>query len=214
MERGLTRGQMLRGSAALAAFLFVSRTVRAEDEEITRDMIFNDPDTPTAGNLQGDLTIVAFLDYNCPFCKASSVHLERLVKTDGKIKLVYKDWPVLEPTSIIGAKLALAARYQNQYVAAHSALMEIPGTGVSSDAMIAALGKTPIDMKRLLADVESHDEDILKVIKRTLAIADDIGFRGTPGFIVGPYKVNQSLDYDSFKKAVADGRKLLKAKKK
>jgi len=214
MKHRFTRSQIIRGGAAMATLLIVPQTGWADDAEITPDMILNDPDTPTFGNLHGDLTIVAFLDYNCPFCKASSAHLERVVKTDGKIRLVYKDWPVLEPTSIIGAKLALAAKYQDQSVAAHAALMKIPGTGVSSDAMLAALRKTPIDMNRLVADVDAHNEDITKLIERNLAMADYIGFQGTPGFIIGPYKVNQALDYDAFKKAVADGRALLKEKKK
>src|SRR5689334_3975178 len=118
MKHRFTRSQIIRGGAAMAALLLVPQTGWAGDAEIRPDMILNDPDAPTSGNLHGDLTIVAFLDYNCPFCKASAVHLDRIVKADGKIRLVYKDWPVLEPTSIIGAKLALAAKYQDQYVTA------------------------------------------------------------------------------------------------
>jgi len=79
---------------------------------ITREMILNDPDAPIGGNPKGDVTIVAYLDYNCPFCKKSTPDLDRIVKEDGKIRLVYKDWPILFPTSIYGAQLALAAKIQ------------------------------------------------------------------------------------------------------
>ncbi len=55
------------------------------------EAILNDPATPVAGNPAGDVTIVAFMDYNCPFCKKSSPDLERFVNDDGNVRLVYKD---------------------------------------------------------------------------------------------------------------------------
>ena len=67
--------------------MFASAPAFATEGEITRDIILNDPDAPTAGNPRGDLTIVDFFDYNCPFCKSSAPHLERLMETDGKIRL-------------------------------------------------------------------------------------------------------------------------------
>jgi protein-disulfide isomerase len=78
------------------------QSARADDADITRDAILNDPAAPVAGNPKGDLTIVSFFDYNCRFCKKSEPDLERLVKTDGKIRLVYKDWPILTEASITG----------------------------------------------------------------------------------------------------------------
>ncbi len=85
--------------------------------------ILNDPATPVGGNPDGDVTIVAFMDYNCPFCKKSSPDLERFVKDDGKVRLVYKEWPILADSSVYGARLALAAKYQGKYLDAHLALM-------------------------------------------------------------------------------------------
>jgi protein-disulfide isomerase len=80
---------------------------------------FTPPTRRPPGNPKGDGTIVAFLDYNCPFCEKSEPDLERIVKEDGRVRLVYKDWPALTEASIYGAQLALAAKYQGEYDLAH-----------------------------------------------------------------------------------------------
>jgi len=201
----LTRGEFLKLLTCSVSVLAFSNTAWAEDE-ITKDMILNDPDSPTAGNPKGDITIVDFFDYNCPYCKKSAKNLELLVKDDGKIRLVYKDWPILAPTSIIGARLALAARYQGKYLEVHQALMDIPGYGVSQDQMLDAVRKTSVDQPQLDKDVAAHADDIARTLKRNLHEAQAIGFRGTPGFLIGDFKVNEALTYGGFKQAVSDAR--------
>lgn len=211
MTNSISRAGFLRLTAMSASLLVVPALARADDNEITRDMILNDPDAPVAGNPNGDLTIVDFFDYNCPYCKMAAISLEKLVKVDGSIRLVYKDWPVLAETSIVGARLALAAKYQDQYLPVHHALMDIPGYGISRDQMLDAVRKTGVDQPRLDADIVAHADDILRLIKRNLNIAEAIGLQGTPGFLVGAYKVNQALTYDGFVRVVADAR--MRAKK-
>lgn len=206
MNEPLSRSTFLRLAGGAAALLLTKTVARGAENEITSEMILADPEAPTAGNPDGDLTIVDFFDYNCPFCKDSAVHLERLVKADGRIKLVYKDWPVLTPTSIIGAKLALGAKYQGKYLAAHHALMSLPGYGISQPQMIEAVRKSGVDMSRLDADIKANGAAITGLLERNLAIADAIGLQGTPGFLVGPYKVNQALTYEGFQHVVADAR--------
>jgi protein-disulfide isomerase len=77
---------------SLALFVAVGvQSTRADDADTTRNAILNDPVAPVAGNPKGDLTIVSFFDYNCPFCKKSEPDLERLVKADGNNRLIYKD---------------------------------------------------------------------------------------------------------------------------
>jgi protein-disulfide isomerase len=213
MEKLLSRASFLRLAAISTSLLILPSIVRADDNEISRDDILHDPDAPTAGNPDGDLTIVDFFDYNCPFCKKAAPNLERIVKTDGKIRLVYKDWPILGPTSIIGARLALAAKYQGKYLEVHHALMNIPGEGVPQEKMIEEVRKTGVDMDRLDADLNGRADDIAKLIKRNLTIAAAIGLQGTPGFLVGPYKVNQALTYEGFVHAVADARARIKKDK-
>lgn len=206
MTNSISRAGFLRLTAMSASLLVVPTLARADDNEITRDMILNDPDAPVAGNPNGDLTIVDFFDYNCPYCKMAAKSLEKLVKTDGSIRLVYKDWPILAETSIVGARLALAAKYQDQYLPVHHALMDIPGYGISRDQMLDAVRKTGVDQSRLDADIVAHADDILRLLKRNLNIAEAIGLQGTPGFLVGAYKVNQALTYDGFVRVVADAR--------
>ena len=206
MNEPLSRSTVLRLAAGAAALLLTKTVARSAENEVTSEMILADPEAPIAGNPDGDLTIVDFFDYNCPFCKDSAVHLERLVNADGRIRLVYKDWPVLAPTSIIGAKLALGAKYQGKYLAAHHALMNIPGYGISQQQMVEALRKAGLDMNRLDADVKANAAAITGLLERNLAIADAIGLQGTPGFLVGPFKVNQALTYEGFQQVVAEAR--------
>ncbi|MEA2345623.1 MAG: hypothetical protein QOF63_3792, partial [Thermoanaerobaculia bacterium] len=93
------------------------------DKVLTESAVLRDPDIPVTGNVDGDITIVEYFDYNCPYCRKVEPELRQVVQDDGKVKLVYKDWPVLGPVSIAAARMALAAKYQDKYVAAHDALM-------------------------------------------------------------------------------------------
>jgi protein-disulfide isomerase len=206
MNDPLSRNTFLRLASGAALLLLTKTLARSAENEVTRDMILADPEAPTGGNPDGDLTIVDFFDYNCPFCKKAATHLERLVKTDGKIKLIYKDWPILTETSIVGAQLALGAKYQGKYLEVHHALMNIPGYGIPREQMIDAVRKSGIDLARLDADVQSNAGAIGGLIKRNLTIAEAIGLQGTPGFLVRPYKVNEALTYEGFQHVVADAR--------
>lgn len=181
-----------------------------DPHSLTRDAILNDPQAPVVGNPKGDVTIVAFEDYNCPYCKKSDPALLKLVKDDGHIRLVYKDWPILAETSIFGADLAIAAKYQDKYEAAHSALMRIPGapkTSADKAAMEKAVKEAGIDMGRLQQDLDKHLIDIGELIQRNDAQAKGMGLQGTPVFLIGPYLVAAPLDYKGFKKVVAQVRK-------
>lgn len=206
MINPISRAGFLRLAAMSASIIVFPSRARSGDDEITHDMIVNDPDAPVAGNPDGDLTIVDFFDYNCPYCKMAAKSLEKIVRTDGNIRLIYRDWPILAETSIVGARLALAAKYQDQYLPVHHALMDIPGYGIAREQMLEAVRKTNVDQARLDADITAHASDILRLIKRNLNIAEAIGLQGTPGFLVGVYKVNQALNYEGFVKVVADAR--------
>lgn len=168
--------------------------------------ILHDPDAPTTGNPKGDVTIVAFLDYNCPFCKKSAPDLDRIVKEDGNVRLVYKDWPVLTEASIYGAQLALAAKYQGRYDLVHHALMAIPGRKIEKDRMLEAVTASGIDMKRLQADLQAHADDITALLRRNLSQADSLGLQGTPTYLIGPFRTS-TLDYAGFKEALAEARR-------
>ncbi|GJD87155.1 hypothetical protein BHAOGJBA_0655 [Methylobacterium hispanicum] len=168
--------------------------------------ILNDPEVPVSGNPKGDLTIVAFLDYNCPFCKKAEPDLTRLVKADGRIRLVHKDWPILGDASVYGAQLALAAKYQGRYDEVHRALMAIPGRKLPRERMLEAVAASGVDVARLEEDRKAHQAEIAALLQRNLDQADALGLQGTPVFLIGQLKVAAALDYDGFRQAVAQAR--------
>jgi len=204
----MNRRRLLRLAALFAALAGPALLAAAPSPAATIDVegILHDPATPAWGNPQGDVTIVAFMDYNCPFCKKSSPDLERYVNDDGKVRLVYKDWPILADSSVYGARLALAAKYQDKYHDAHLALMAIRGHGISDDSMRDAVKAAGLDMVKLDDDLKAHEVDISALLKRNMSQADSIGLQGTPVFLIGPFKVEKALDYDEFKQIVADFR--------
>lgn len=102
MTARITRKSFLR-LAGLSASLILVGNSRADESEITLDMVFNDPDLPASGNPKGDLTIVDFFDYNCPYCKDGKRALDEAVRKDGNIRMMYRDLPILSPTSTFGA---------------------------------------------------------------------------------------------------------------
>jgi protein-disulfide isomerase len=168
--------------------------------------ILNDPEVPVSGNPKGDLIIVAFLDYNCPFCKKAEPDLTRLVKADGRIRLVHKDWPILGDASVYGAQLALAAKYQGRYDEVHRALMAIPGRKIPKERMLEAVAASGVDVARLEEDRKAHQAEIAALLQRNLDQADALGLQGTPVFLIGQLKVAAALDYDGFRQAVAQAR--------
>ncbi|MCK0206678.1 DsbA family protein [Starkeya koreensis] len=169
------------------------------------EALLNDPQAPNTGNPKGDVTIVAFFDYNCGYCRKSMPALEKLVAEDGNIRLVYKDWPILSKGSVTAAQLALAAGYQEKYVAAHKALMKVPGNA-STERMSEALADAGIDRKQLAKDLKTHAADIGALLGRNNDQAEALGLPGTPVYLVGPYKVAAALDYEGFKQVVQDAR--------
>ena len=169
-------------------------------------LVLHDPDAPMAGNPNGDVTIVAFLDYNCPYCRRSTPQLDAFIKSDANVRVVYKDWPILAASSVLEAKVALAANYQGEYQAAHDALMAITIRPATKDAVKTAMSGAGIDIDRLNRDLATHNDDIDALLKRNNAEAEALGLQGTPVFLVGPFKMAQELDEAGFRQAVADAR--------
>ena len=191
---------------APALLSLAPHTEEAFAQGIDANAILNDPEAPISGNPKGDLTIVAFLDYNCPFCKKAEPDLIRLVKADGRIRLVHKDWPILGDASVYGAQLALAAKYQGRYDEVHRALMGIPGRKIPKERMLEAVAASGVDVARLEEDRKAHQAEIAALLQRNLDQADALGLQGTPVFLIGQLKVAAALDYDGFRQAVAQAR--------
>jgi protein-disulfide isomerase len=169
-----------------------------------RSEIFNDPATPVGGNPQGDVTIVEFFDYRCPYCKQVLPSLQTLLNEDHKLRFIYKEMPVLGPVSVVAAHAALAARRQGKYDAFHNAMMATKGQ-ITDDTVYRVAGSVGLDIDRLKQDMAAPE--IEREIKANLALADELNIRGTPGFIIGGHIVPGALDLDALKNMVAEARK-------
>ena len=205
----MVRRQLLLATAATAFTWSLACTLAPGQvwaQGVDVNAVLHDPDAPKAGNSKGDVTIVAYFDYNCPFCKKAEPELEAAVKKDGHVRLVYKDWPILSDASIYAAQMALAAKYQGRYQDVHDALMAIPGRKITKDQMRQAIAGTGIDMAKLEADRDTHKQEIGSLLQRTMAQADAMGLQGTPVYLVGPLKVAQALDAKGFRDAIAQAR--------
>lgn len=164
-----------------------------------------DPAAPAGGAPKGDVTIVAFFDYNCVYCKKAAPHLDRAVADDGGVRLVYLDWPILTKASVYGALVALAAQRQGRYESVYRAFMALPGGGVGEDAMRAALARADVDLDKLQAEVDLRKSALLERIKRNAALAGQLGLQGTPTYVIGS-GVASTLDYEGFRSAIAQAR--------
>jgi protein-disulfide isomerase len=169
-----------------------------------RSEIFNDPDSPVAGNPQGDVTVVEFFDYRCPYCKQVEPSLAQLRKEDSKLRVVYKELPILGPDSVIAARAALAARKQGKYLALHEALMRARGS-LDEATVLKIAGEAGLDSQRLKADMGAAEVE--QILDRNLKLARALAITGTPGFVVGDTVVPGAVDLPTLKSLVADARK-------
>ena len=213
----LSRRGLLGSFGASAAALgmgALSAPARAQsDEVLTEALVLRDPDIPVAGNAVGDISIVEFFDYQCPYCRKVEPELRQVVHDDGKVRLVWKDWPILGPTSVVAARMALASRYQDKFIEAHDALIAI--NSKLTDAKIReALSGGGIDVDRLDRDLADKASAIDATLARNNDQATAFEFRGTPSFIVGKFRVPGVLTMAQFGQAIADARKAAVVKKK
>ena len=169
-----------------------------------RREIFEDPDTPFAGNPNGDVSLVEFFDYRCPYCKQVEPSLEALLGEDRQLRLVYKEFPVLGPESVTASKAALAARKQGKYDAFHRAMMTIKGQ-INDTAVYKTAESVGVDVDRLKRDMAAPE--IARALKANTELADALDIRGTPGFIVGNEIVPGAIDLASLKQLIATARK-------
>jgi protein-disulfide isomerase len=207
---GQTRRQALGLFGLGAAMLGIaSGPALAEDTEekvLTEAMVLRDPDIPVAGNPNGDITIVEWFDYNCPYCRKLEPELRQVVQDDGKVRLVLKDWPILSPVSKVAARMALAARYQDKFVQAHDAMIGV-SSKLTEPRIRELLAGAGLDIDRLERDLSANAGAIDAILARNNDQAEAFGFRGTPSFIVGKFRVPGVLTMAQFEQVIADARK-------
>jgi protein-disulfide isomerase len=181
------------------------------DNVLTEALVLRDPDIPAAGNANGDITIVEYFDYQCPYCRKVAPDLRQVVQADGKVRLVLKDWPILGPISVVASRMALASKYQDKFVQAHEALIGL-NVKLTEPKLREALAGTGIDVDRLDRDLAGNAKAIDAILARNDGQGKAFGFKGTPAFIVGKFRVPGALTMEEFGQAIADARKAAASK--
>ncbi len=177
----------------------VKKAIAAEHDQLVAD-----PSSPVGGNPKGDVTIVEFFDYRCPYCKEVEPSLEALVKNDRGIRFVYKEFPILGPASVYAAHVALAARAQGKYDEFHRAMMAVKGT-IDEGVVRRTAAAVGIDMKELDGAIAAPEID--GIIKANYALAEALEIDGTPAFVIGDYLLPGVPNADTLRKIVAEIRK-------
>lgn len=167
---------------------------------IKQNELLNDPGSPISGNLSGDVTLVEFFDYRCGFCKRAVGAVTQLQQEDPRVRVVYKDLPILGEASELAAKAALAAKIQGKHQAFHEALLASKGD-MTKESILAIATEVGLDARELETDMAKPD--LQTVIDRNRALAKDLGISGTPGFIVGTELVPGALDLKGLKDLIA-----------
>ncbi|MGH6980333.1 MAG: DsbA family protein [Stellaceae bacterium] len=178
----------------------------ARAEKSIRDQhnaLYNDPESQIGGNPHGDVTIVEFFDYRCPYCKQVQPVLEGLLDSDRNLRIVYKEFPILGPASAYASKIALASRAQGKYNAFHRAMMETKGS-IDEKVVDKVALSVGIDLAKAKADMAAPA--IEAVIKKDFALADAINVNGTPAFIIAGKLYPGAMTLEELKKLIADAR--------
>jgi protein-disulfide isomerase len=178
----LTLAAMAMSGPAIAKKVPVPRE-SASDEE-ARLFFTEDPDAPRWAPPGYDFTIVEYMDYQCPYCRSANATLKQLLARDKKVRVIFRDIPVFGPASEKAARIAIAAKYQNKYMAVHESLLA--ASRPLNDAKIeAAVKKAGADWGRIQADLKIHATDIEDLIDRNMEQSEMLGYTGTPGWIFG-----------------------------
>ncbi|TMI99074.1 MAG: DsbA family protein [Alphaproteobacteria bacterium] len=150
------------------------------------DALFNSPRQVVLGNPQGDVTFVEFFDYNCGYCKRALNDMVEIMGKDPKLKVVLKEFPVLGPSSVEAAQVAVAVRMQDKtgkkYLEFHQKLLGGRGQ-VDKAKALAAARDVGLDMARLDKDLKS--EEIGKTLEESMKLAEALGLNGTPSYVIG-----------------------------
>ena len=171
------------------------------------DALFNSSRHVTIGNPQGDVTLVEFFDYNCGYCKRALTDMMELMKSDPKLKIVLKEFPVLGPGSVEAAQVAVAVRMQDRtgkkYLDFHQKLLGIRGQADRARA-IAAAKETGFDVARLEKDMAS--DEVRASLEEAFKLAESLGLNGTPSYVVGTDVVIGAVGLKALQEKVSTAR--------
>lgn len=147
-----------------------------------RDRLEQDPNAIILGNPDGDVTVVEFFDYNCPYCRRVMPEVDALVAQDPNVRLVYREWPILGEGSDFAARAALASRNQGLYEEFHVAMMSMDERAEEASVLRIAR-EVGLDVDLLVHDMDAPEVD--EHIATSMELTRALGFSGTPSFVIG-----------------------------
>ncbi len=170
------------------------------------EALFEDGFSWVGGNPEGDVTVVEFLDYRCGYCRKAHDEVAELLSSDGNIRLIVKELPILGEASTLSSRFAIAAKQvagNDAYKAVHDALMAYGGqpTAAAFGRLAESLG---LDGAAIVAQMGS--DDVTKEIDDTRALAQRLAIRGTPTFVMGGQLVRGYVPIDAMKQIVNEAR--------
>ena len=168
-----------------------------------RDELLKDATNPVGGNPKGDVTLVEFFDYRCPYCKASAPDVQKAISADGNVRVIYKEFPILGPESLVASRAALAAVVQGKYQAFHDKMLAFKGN-LDDAAIYSIAGEAGLDVAKLKTDMEKPE--IKDQIDRNYHLADKLNIQGTPAFIIGDVMIPGAASLDDLTAAFKHAR--------
>lgn len=195
----------LLAAAAPAQARKVPVPLNSVSDEDARLFFIEDPDAPRHAPPGYDFTIVEYLDYQCPYCRTAHDTLRQLMAKDRKVRIIFRDMPVFGPASERAARVAVAAKYQNKYLAVHEALLRT-SRPLDEKKIEAAVRRAGADWHRLEVDLARHSRDIEDLIERNIVQAKLLRFTGTPGFIIGKTLGFGAVKLETIEKLIAESR--------
>ena len=192
--------------AALLSLLLQTRRPLGENvsDNALALAVRNDRSSPAEGPSTADLTLIVFTDYRCPACRAAYPAMKRAIAKDGKVRVVYKDWPIFGDASERAAKVAIASDFQNIYPLVHDRLMT--GRADSDAALRTAVKRSGGDWRKLQSDLTANRAQIDAEIGRNKMQAFGLGLGGTPGYLIGPILVRGALTESEFTRVFKQAR--------
>lgn len=181
----------------------------SRDQQLLKDhadAIFNDANSWVGGNPEGDITVVEFMDYRCGYCRKAYEEVEELVKSDGNIRYVVKEFPILGDQSVLSSQFAIAVRQlhgDEAYRQAFDGLISLKGEA-NEDSLTALAGKLGLDAAPILDRMD--DPEVMAVIAANHELATILDISGTPTFIVDQTMVRGYVPLDGMRQIVAGER--------
>jgi protein-disulfide isomerase len=185
---------------------YQKKTNRADQDaalEKSKDALFQDSSSPVVGNPNGDVTVIEFMDYNCHYCKLSMPLVLSLLDKDKSLRFVFRDFPILGPSSETAAKWALAANKQKKYFEFHKLLMANK-TPISDELLEKTAKSLNLDIGQVKKDIDGVE--IAAQIEKNRGLASNLGLSGTPAFIIGSDVSYGALTLEEMEKKIADQR--------